>query len=104
MLPWSERVPLLGIHPDAASRRDIARLASELMEANRRISALERANLTLSIAVENMVGAFEFNHNDVRLRRHPYPCNTRDWCVVSDAKRRLKEAKDALAALDAKEK
>ena len=32
-LPWSERVPMLSINPDAASRDEVAKLAAELMEA-----------------------------------------------------------------------
>lgn len=32
MLPWNERITMLSINPDAASRDDIARLATELME------------------------------------------------------------------------
>lgn len=32
-LPWSERITMLSINPDAATREDIARLAAELMEA-----------------------------------------------------------------------
>ena len=32
MIPWNEKVPLLSVHPDTASRQDIARLATEYME------------------------------------------------------------------------
>lgn len=36
-LPWSERVTMLSIHPDAATRDDVARLASELTDAKMQI-------------------------------------------------------------------
>jgi len=32
-IPWAEKVALISINPDVASREDIARLAAELMEA-----------------------------------------------------------------------
>lgn len=35
-LPWSERVNMLSINPDAASRDDIARLATEVGEFQRK--------------------------------------------------------------------
>lgn len=34
-LSWQERIEMLSIHPDAAHRDDIARLAADLMEARR---------------------------------------------------------------------
>jgi len=47
-LPWEERVPLLSVDPDAASNDDVARLATELMEAR---AEVER--LTNILAVES---------------------------------------------------
>lgn len=41
MLPWNEKVPMFSIYPDAANRDDVAKLATELMKANKRITELE---------------------------------------------------------------
>jgi len=53
MLPWNERIVMLSIHPDAASRDDAARLATELMEANRRIKELEAECARLRKVINN---------------------------------------------------
>lgn len=34
-LPWLERLPMLSINPDAATRDDVAQMAAELMERRR---------------------------------------------------------------------
>ncbi len=39
-LPWCERINMLSIHPDAANRDDVARLASELGDCLRLLQIL----------------------------------------------------------------
>ena len=36
-IPWEEAVALFSIHPEAADAEDVARMAAELMEANRHV-------------------------------------------------------------------
>jgi len=51
-LPWGERVRMLSIHPDAASRKDIARMAAELDEARDiMLHMLEGDDVTVRVAV-----------------------------------------------------
>ena len=40
--PWHDRVPMLSVHPDAATRYDIVRMASELMNARHLLWQLEQ--------------------------------------------------------------
>lgn len=42
-LPWRERVPMLSINPDAATRDDVASLATELMIANHKLALARKA-------------------------------------------------------------
>jgi hypothetical protein len=46
-LPWSEKVNMLSINPDAASREDIAKMAAELSEKDRE---LQKARKELDIS------------------------------------------------------
>jgi hypothetical protein len=42
-LPWKERVTMLSINPDAATRDDVASLADELIIANHKVARAEEA-------------------------------------------------------------
>ena len=37
MIPWNEKVPMLSINPDVATKEDITKLASEVMELNKNL-------------------------------------------------------------------
>lgn len=41
-LPWTERLPMLSINPDAATRHDVARMVAELMECRKCLSDMAR--------------------------------------------------------------
>ena len=49
-LPWSERVPMLSINPDAASRHDVGRLAAELMECRKEVIEIKLKTIEQFIA------------------------------------------------------
>lgn len=51
-IPWSERVNMLSINPDAASRDDVAKMAAELSDAK----AIEEERDRLREAVELLIG------------------------------------------------
>jgi hypothetical protein len=50
-----ERVTMLSVNPDGATRDDVSRMASELSEYRRRVRAIKRANHEL-LAVINLSG------------------------------------------------
>jgi hypothetical protein len=61
-LPWSERVNMLSINPDAATRDDVARMAGELSEVAEEVAVLEEIIEQVKRFDENEGGsAFKLN-------------------------------------------
>ena len=58
-MDWNERIATLSVHPDCATRDDVARLAAELMATNARIVALTNAR-TLAIDTGSLSSRVEF--------------------------------------------
>lgn len=85
-LPWDERVPMLSINPDAASRHDVAEMAANLMKAN-------SENLLLRTALEPF--AFRSDHGPNMAphqnKEYCYTCEEKIPCRYMRAKEALKE-------------
>jgi hypothetical protein len=48
-MEWNLRVPAISMNPELATRDDIARMAAELMEANRIIQQIRESITALNI-------------------------------------------------------
>jgi hypothetical protein len=76
--------------------QDYLRLAADTLEAQtREIERLQEALDEGVTAINNLM--MPVGHEPLILRKHPAPCNQLDFCVVSDAKRRLAKIEAALA-------
>lgn len=51
-LPWNERVPMLSINPDAATRDDVAKLAAGYMALSGIARAAEKVSIDLKTLAE----------------------------------------------------
>ena len=48
----AQRLAMLSVHPDAATRQDVAEMAAELMDCRRAIGALQEHNEALQQRIE----------------------------------------------------
>lgn len=69
-IPWSEKVNMLSINPDAANRNDVARMASELPDLQSQLDA-ERKSKDRAYTERNRLVAFISKLYPSHRARHP---------------------------------
>ncbi len=93
-LPWSEKVNMLSINPDAASREDIAKMAAELSEKDRELQKAREERDRAIARAENIEESWLIGRLPLGVK-----CK-----VLDDAIARAESAEAALAKSEAARK